>query len=360
MAQIDWYLRQLREQGGSDLHMTAGRPPLIRLHGELTPLKPEILSESELLSMIREIAGEGGSQIYESSGDHDFAYALEGVARFRVNVFRQDRGAGAVFRIIPEKILSLEDLGAPAALHKLAELRQGLVLVTGPTGSGKSTTMAAIINEINEHQVKHIITVEDPVEFVHPRKRSLFSQREVGQHTKSFAAALKAALREDPDVLLVGELRDMETIGLALAAAEMGILVFGTLHTNSAAKTIDRVVDAFPEDEQAQARSSLAETLSAVVAQLLLRTADGMGRVAVHEILLRSAGLGNVIREANTSMIANLIQAGKKDGMQTMDDGLASLLDTGLITPEDAYAMAGDKRRFAARLDRESAMLEGM
>lgn len=353
MALIDSYLRELRDRGGSDLHLTAGRPPLLRLHGELEPIRPSPMRDAEVREMIREIAGPMGSGVFDETGDHDFAYALEGVARFRVNLFQQDRGAGAVFRIIPEKILTLEQLGAPPALHRLAELNHGLVLVTGPTGSGKSTTMAAIINQINEHQIKHIVTIEDPVEFVHPRKKSIFSQREVGQHTKSFAAALKAALREDPDVLLVGEMRDMETIGLALAAAEMGILVFGTLHTNSAAKTIDRVVDAFPEDEQAQARSSLAETLSAVVAQQLLRTADGKGRVAVHEILLRSPGLGNVIRENNTSMIANVIQAGKRDGMQTMDDALAAVLQAGKISAVEAYGMASDKKRFEALVRQE-------
>jgi twitching motility protein PilT len=353
MARIDALLKQLRDKGGSDLHLTAGRPPLLRLNGDLEPLHPAILSTDDVNGMIAEVAGDEGLLSFDRSGDHDLAYALPGIARFRCNLFRQDRGPGAVFRIIPEKIMSLEDLKCPPALAQLAELRQGLVLVTGPTGSGKSTTMAAIIDAINQKSVRHIITIEDPVEFVHKRKKSIFSQREVGEHTKSFAAALRAAIREDPDVLLVGEMRDRETIGLALNAAEMGILVFGTLHTNSAAKTIDRVVDAFPEDEQAQARSSLAESLAAVVAQLLLRTADGKGRTAVHEILLRSSALGNLIREGNTAMLANVIQSGRREGMQTMDDALANLIGTRRITAEEAFSVASDKKRFEAMLPKE-------
>lgn len=355
MAQVNPLLTELRNRGGSDLHLTAGRPPLLRLHGELTPLRSTPLAEDELVAMIDEIIPDLGAEAWITSGDFDFAYALPGVARFRVNLFRQERGSGAVFRIIPERILTLQELEAPPALQHLAHLRQGLVLVTGPTGSGKSTTMAAIIDAINETYVRHVITIEDPVEFVHPRKKCLFSQREVGQHTRSFANALRAALREDPDVLLVGEMRDQETIGLALAAAEMGVLVFGTLHTNGAAKTIDRVVDAFPEDEQPQVRSSLAETLAGVVSQLLLRTADGNGRVAVHEILLRNPALGNCIREGNTSMLANVIQAGKREGMQTMDDALTGLIQRGRITAAEAHSVATDKRRFEALMREQEA-----
>jgi twitching motility protein PilT len=352
MARVDAYLRELKEKGGSDLHITAGRPPLLRLHGELEPIRPQPLTQDEILGMILEMAGKEGMATFEKSGDHDLAYAIPGVARFRCNLFRQERGAGAVLRIIPEKILTLEQLKAPPALHQLTTLQSGLVLVTGPTGSGKSTTMAAIIDAINENYVKHIITIEDPVEFVHKRKKSVLTQREVGQHTKSFAAALRAAIREDPDVLLVGEMRDRETISLALTAAEMGILVFGTLHTNSAAKTIDRVVDAFPEDEQTQARSSLSESLAAVVAQLLLRTADGKGRAAVHEILLRTNSLGNLIREGNTAMLANVIQSGKTQGMQTMDDCLWATFQDGRISAEEAYSVAADKKRFAPLLEK--------
>jgi twitching motility protein PilT len=348
MAAIDVFLRDLVTKGGSDLHLVSGRPPLIRLNGELEPMIPTILGPPQLYAMFDEIATDGGARKFKAEGDHDFAYAIPGLARFRCNLFKQEYGPSAVFRIIPEKIRTLEQLGAPPALATLAELTQGLVLVTGPTGSGKSTTLAAIINAINENSVRHIITIEDPIEFVHQRKRSVFSQREVHAHTKSFASALRAAMREDPDVVLVGEMRDRETIGLALNAAEMGVLVFGTLHTNSAAKTIDRIVDAFPEDEQATARSSLAESLAAVVAQLLLRTADGKGRAAVHEILLRSAALSNLIREGNTSMVANVIQSGRQQGMQTMDDALANVLQAGKISAEEALAVASDKKRFEA------------
>jgi twitching motility protein PilT len=325
----------------------------VRLHGELTPLSPQPLTGPALGALLEEIAPPGGFAQYQRDGDLDFAYALAGVARVRVNLFVQEHGAAAVLRVIPEKILSLEDLKAPPALARLAELTQGLALVTGPTGSGKSTTMAGIIDAINARHARHIITIEDPLEFVHPRKKSVFSQREVGQHAKSFASALRAALREDPDVLLVGEMRDRETIELALMAAEMGILVFGTLHTNSAAKTIARIVDAFPEEEQQQARSSLSESLVAVVAQLLLPTADGEGRVAVHEILLRSSALANLIREGNTAMIANAIQAGKKDGMQTMDDALFAAVQAGSVASETAFEIAADKKRFQPLLRKE-------
>ena len=353
MARLDRWLQEMVSRRGSDLHLVAGRPPLLRLHGELTPLAPQPLAAPLLSSLLEEIAPAEGFAHYQRVGDLDFAYALPGVARFRVNLFVQENGPGAVLRVIPEKILSLEDLKAPPALSRLAELTQGLALVTGPTGSGKSTTMAGIIDAINARHARHIITIEDPLEFVHPRKKSIFSQREVGQHARSFASALRAALREDPDVLLVGEMRDRETIELALMAAEMGILVFGTLHTNSAAKTIARIVDAFPEDEQQQARSSLSESLVAVVAQLLLPTADGQGRVALHEILLRSSALANLIREGNTAMIANAIQAGKKDGMQTMDDALFAAVQSGSVAIETAFEIAADKKRFQPLLRKE-------
>jgi twitching motility protein PilT len=334
------------ELKGSDLHLAAGRPPLARVHGALRPLESAPLDGQALRSLLEEITPKAGRDVYRSSGDHDFAYAVQGLARFRVNLFVQEHGPGAVLRVIPEKILSLAELKAPPVLGKLADLTGGLALVTGPTGSGKSTTMAAIIDAINSRHARHIVTIEDPLEFVHPRKRSFFSQREVGQHAKSFASALRAAVREDVDVLLVGEMRDHETIALALAAAEMGVLVFGTLHTNSAAKTIARIVDAFPVEEQQQARLSLSESLSAVVAQILLPSADGQGRVALHEILMRSPGLANLIREGNASMIANAIQAGKSAGMQTMDDALFAAATEGRITPEHAFEHAQDKKRF--------------
>ena len=346
MPQIDRWLTSMVSQKGSDLHLAAGRPPLLRLHGELLPIEREPLQPAALRALLEEITPAEGTASYKACGDFDFAYAIPGVARFRVNLFVQENGPGAVLRVIPEKILSLEDLKAPAVLGKLADLSGGLALVTGPTGSGKSTTMSAIIDAINTRHARHIVTIEDPLEFVHPRKKSIFSQREVGQHTTSFASALRAAVREDVDVLLVGEMRDRETISLALAAAEMGVLVFGTLHTNSAAKTIARIVDAFPEEEQQQARMSLSESLVAVVAQILMPTGDGKGRIALHEVLLRSPGLANLIREGNASMIANAIQAGKKDGMQTMDDALFAAVKEERIRPEQAYEVALDKKRF--------------
>jgi twitching motility protein PilT len=268
------------------------------------------------------------------------------VARFRANYFVQENGAAAVFRIIPEEIISLEQLNVPEAIANLANLTQGLVLVTGPTGSGKSTTLAAIVDKINRERALHIVTIEDPVEFVHQNNKSVFSHREVGPHTNGFAPALRAAIREDADVVLVGEMRDYETISLALAAAEMGVLVFGTLHTNNAAKTIDRVIDAFPADEQSQARISLSESLYAVVSQLLLPTADGKGRCAVNEILLTTSALPNLIREGNIPMIPSLIQSGKGEGMQAMDDALFDLVKAGRITGDEAFRKAEDKSRF--------------
>lgn len=347
MARLDVLFRYLKEQGGSDLHLAAGMQPHLRQHGDMRPIGGwEPFTDESLRDHLKELSTEPQWRSFEDSLDLDFAYALAGVARFRANYFNQERGAGAVFRIIPERISTLEDLKAPLALSALADLEQGLVLVTGPTGSGKSTTLAAIIDLVNTKYAKHIITIEDPVEFVHQNKRSTLSQREVGTDTKSFANALRAAIRQDPGVILVGELRDMETISLAITAAEMGVLVFGTLHTNNAAKTIDRIIDAFPTDQQQQVRTMLSESLAAVVSQLLLRTPDGRGRVAVHEILLKTPGLPNVIREGNTPMISSIIQSGKAMGMQAMDDVLLALVKEGKIAPEDAFHKAANKQRF--------------
>ena len=312
-----------------------------------------MLSHDELSGILREIASEEDWTDYEGCGDLDFAYGFEGVARFRANFLRQENGAGAVFRIIPEDIVPLEKLNLPKAIESLAHLRQGLVLVTGPTGSGKSTTLAAIIDKINNTYAKHIVTIEDPVEFVHKNKKSVFSQREVGTDTESFGAALRAAIRQDADVILVGEMRDLETISLAITAAEMGALVFGTLHTNSAANTIDRLIDAFPADEQAQVRTTLAESVAGIVSQLLLRTADGQGRCAVNEILLKTPGLANIIREGNTPMIQTIIQGGKAAGMQLMDDALMALVDQKRITPREAYMKASNKGRFEELFEEE-------
>lgn len=346
MGRMEDLLCRLRAEKGSDLHLAAGQPPRMRRKGSLDAIEDGVLDDAGLRSLLREIATEEQWASYEAQNDLDFAYGIPGVARFRANYFAQENGAGAVFRIIPEEIQTLADLQLPEAIGRLAHLDRGLVLVTGPTGSGKSTTLAAVINEINESYAKHILTIEDPVEFVHPDKKCVFSQREVGQHSDGFGQALRAAIREDADVILVGEMRDYETISLALTAAEMGALVFGTLHTNGAAKTIDRVIDAFPADEQPQARLSLSESLAGVVSQQLLRTADGTGRCAVNEILLRTSGLANVVREGNTPMLANIIQSGKSVGMQTMDDALMALVQSGRIAPEDAWRKALDKARF--------------
>ncbi len=356
MARIHELFRYLKDAGGSDLHLAAPLHPRIRRRGELEDVEGwEPLSDDDLLALLREIASDEQWKEYESCGDLDFAYGLEGVARFRANFLRQENGAAAVFRIIPEKILTADQLGVPEAIRGLADLHQGLVLVTGPTGSGKSTTMAAIIDLINSKFVKHIVTIEDPVEFVHPNRKCVFSQREVGADTESFAAALKVAVRQDADVVLVGEMRDLETISLAITAAEMGTLVFGTLHTNSAAKTIDRLIDAFPAEEQAQVRTTLAESITGIVSQLLLPTADGKGRCAVHEVLLRTSGLANIIREGNTPMLQSIIQGNRNRGMCMMDDSLQEAVESGRVTAEAAYMKATDKGRFEPLVKQEKA-----
>jgi twitching motility protein PilT len=347
MAQIDSLLVHIKSNDGSDLHLVAGQPPRFRTKGKIRIIEgePEI-SHEELLRLMQGIASTRAWEEYQATGDLDFAFGLEGVARFRANYFVQDSGAAAVFRIIPEEIISLEDLDLSQAIRDLADLKEGLVLVTGPTGSGKSTTLAAIIDKINKTYSRHIVTIEDPVEFVHQNRNSLFSHREVGLHSQGFGPALRSAIRQDADVILVGEMREQETISLAITAAEMGMLVFGTLHTNNAGKTIDRIVDAFPAEEQNMVRLSLSESLAGIVSQLLLPTADGSGRVAVNEILLKTSGLPNVIRDGNTQMLYSIIQSGKSQGMQSMDDVLFAYAKEGRITPRDAYMKATDKGRF--------------
>ncbi|REJ73572.1 MAG: PilT/PilU family type 4a pilus ATPase [Acidobacteria bacterium] len=345
--QLDRVFRALCENGGSDLHLVSGLVPRQRVHGEIQELPGwQPLSGDRLAEWLREVATPEQWQEFENDGDLDFACELPGVARFRANYLRQQNGPSAVFRVIPEEIVPLEDLGLPAVVAELAGAEEGLVLVTGPTGSGKSTTMASILDRMNREQQRHIVTIEDPVEFVHQPRRSLISHREVGSDTCDFAAAIRGAVRQDADVLLVGEMRDLETIKAALTAAEMGALVFGTLHTNSAAKTIDRVVEGFPAEEQSQVRTSFAASVRAIVSQVLLRRPDGAGRVAALEILLRAPGLENALREGNQGMVQSILQGGKARGMQTMDDAILELVRARRADPRDAYRKMRDKARF--------------
>ncbi len=347
MARIDPLLVHLKENDGSDLHLVAGQPPRFRAKGRIQAIEGQaVLSDTELREILEEIAAPRSWEEYRTTGDLDFAFSLEGVARFRANYFVQQSGAAAVFRIIPEEIISLEDLNLPRAIAELADLKQGLVLVTGPTGSGKSTTLASIIDKINKTSSRHIVTIEDPVEFVHQNRNCLFSHREVGLHTQGFGPALRSAIRQDADVILVGEMREQETISLAITAAEMGMLVFGTLHTNNAAKTIDRIIDAFPAEEQNMVRLSLSESLAGIVSQLLLPRADKGGRIAANEILLKTAGLPNVIRDGNGQMLNSIIQSGRNQGMQAMDDVLFAYAKEGKVSAQDAYMKALDKARF--------------
>ncbi len=352
MAQIDQFLKVLVEQGGSDLHLTVGSPPVMRVHGHLQRIKFREMSNADLESLIYEIMEEEWRITFIDRQDYDFAYEIEGLARFRCNVFWQRKGLGAVLRTIPSKILTASDLGLPEAVRRLCMLTKGLVLVTGPTGSGKSTTLAAMVDLINETRTDHILTIEDPIEFVHANKKSLINQREIRTNTKSFANALRAALREDPDVILVGEMRDRETIELGITAAETGHLVFGTLHTNSAPKTVDRIIDVFPADEQEQIRSMLAESLKGVCAQVLLRAKDGKSRMAAMEIMVGTSAVGNLIREGKIHQIPSIIQTGKKDGMQLLDQHILEFLMSGQITPEEAYMKSNNKQAFQAHLDK--------
>jgi len=347
MPEVDSWLRGLLEQKGSDLHLRAGAPPIWRIHGHLAPIPGEaVIEESRLREMMQELLSEDRWQRFEQRLDFDFAYALGDEARFRVNYFHQLRGLGCVLRHIPARVLTLGELEAPAVLRELPHYRNGLVLVTGPTGSGKSTTQAAIVDEINRNYHKHIITIEDPIEFVHQNLGCIVTQREVGSDTPEFARALKDGLREDPDVILVGEMRDLETMQLAITLAETGILIFGTLHTNSAAKTVDRLIDVFPSGRQQQVRTMLAMSLRAIVAQQLLRRADGTGRIAAHEVMISSPAVANMIREGRTEKIPSYIQSGRERGMILMDTTLRRYLDVKLISGEEAYMFAQDKSQF--------------
>jgi twitching motility protein PilT len=350
---VDKLLRIMVDKKASDLHLAVGSPPMVRVDGDLQRLKWRTLTEEEFESLLVPISPEKPLREWRATGDTDFAYAMGEVARFRVNLFRQEHGSGAVLRMIPPRVLAIEELGLPALVANVARIARGLVLVTGPTGSGKSTTLAALLDWINRTRASHIITIEDPVEFIHRPSKSVISHRELGFDTPTFAGALKAALREDPDVVLVGELRDLETMSMALQAAETGLLVFGTLHTNSAAKAVDRLIDSFPAEEQEQVRTVLAEVLKGVVAQVLLKKKGG-GRAAAFEVLRGSSALSNNIREGKTAMINTLIQTGRNAGMIGMDQSLADLVVAGIVETDEAFEKALDKDQFKGLLEKRT------
>ena len=350
MAQIDAFFKLMNDEGASDLHMVAEQQPVLRIRGDMERVKFKKLSNDELRAMLYEICPEEKIKVFEETGDVDFGYEIPGLARYRCNFFRQKYGVGAVFREIPSEIMSCEQLGLPKVIPRLAHLPKGLVLVTGPTGSGKSTTLAAIVDEANKHRKHHILTIEDPIEFVHTSQKCVVNHREVGTHTKSFSAALRGALREDPDIILVGEMRDLETIALAMEAAMTGHLVFGTLHTINAMKTVDRIIEIFPANQQGQVRSTLADALKAVVSQTLFKRTDVKGRIAALEILIATPAVRNLIREGKTYQILSSMQTGKKFGMQTLDDAILEYLEKKRISPDDAYSNCVEKAKFVKYL----------
>jgi len=358
MAQIDRLFQYLVESGGSDLHLSEGQPPKVRVHGGVSAIPNEaVLDGTNLHSMLQEICDPKAFEGYMETGDLDFAYEMDVQSRFRCNYLKQKNGLAAVFRLIPTEIASLEDLNVPQVIKEFGHMRSGLVLITGPTGSGKSTTLAALLDYINSNYNRHIITVEEPIEFVHQNKKSILTQREVPVQTPSFADGLRACLREDADIVLVGEMRDLETISLALTAAETGLLVFGTLHTNNARKTVDRIIDVFPADQQSQVRTQLAASLRGVVAQLLLKRSDKPGRVAVNEIMFATSAVSAIIREGATQKLYDVIIGGKAQGMQFMDDSIWEKLQQGFCSPQEAYMKAIDKTRFRPFLPPEDQHL---
>lgn len=358
MATIDRLFQYLVESGGSDLHLSEGQPPKVRVHGAVTAIPGEaILTHDAMMQLLGEICDEGPWERYLKTGDLDFAYEMDESSRFRCNYMKQQHGLGAVFRLIPTEIASLEDLNLPLQIKEFGHMRSGLVLVTGPTGSGKSTSLAALLDYINTNFNRHIITIEEPIEFVHKSKSSIITQREVPIQTPSFADGLRACLREDADIVLVGEMRDLETISLALTAAETGLLVFGTLHTNNARKTVDRIIDVFPADQQSQVRTMLAASLKGVVAQLLCKRSDKPGRTAVNEILFATPAVSAIIREGATQKLFDVIIGGKAEGMQFMDEAIWEKLQSGMISPQEAYMKAIDKTRFKAFLPEEDKAL---
>jgi len=357
MAYLDQFLSHVVEHEGSDLHIGEGQPPKMRKHGDIASIRAEPVTREEAAEMLSEVCGPHNWKIFEERGDLDFAYEMDEASRFRSNYFKQSNGYGAVFRLIPTKIATLEELGIPVVVKQFAHLRGGLVLVTGPTGSGKTTTQAALVDYINQNFSKHVVTIEEPIEFVHDNKQSTITQREVPGDSSSFPAALKAALREDTDIVLVGEMRDLETVSLALTAAETGLLVFGTLHTNNARKTVDRMVDVFPAERQPQARAMLANSLRGVVAQLLLKRVDRPGRIAVNEILIANAAVAAIIREGATQKLQDVIVSGKAQGMQFMDDTIWALLEKGIVSAHEAFMKAIDKNRFKPFLSAEEKAL---
>src|SRR5437868_6110841 len=357
MASIDQFLQIVVRQGSSDLHIGEGQPPKVRTHGDIMPLRDEPVSREEATQLLSEVCGPQNWELFQEHGDLDFAYQMDEHSRFRTNYFKQSDGYGAAFRLIPAKISSLEELGVPVVIKEFAYLRGGLVLVTGPTGSGKTTTQAALIDFINQNFSRHVVTIEEPIEFVHNNKLSIITQREVPGDSVSFPAGLKAALRQDTDIVLIGEMRDLETISLALTAAETGLLVIATLHTNNARKTVDRMIDAFPADRQSQARAMLANSLRGVIAQLLLKRADRPGRIAVNEVLIANAAVGAIIREGATHKLQDVIVSGRAQGMQFMDDAIWVLLEKGIVSPHEAFMKAIDKNRFRPFLPPEEEAL---